>query len=199
MGRRYKKRKVSVRAKCAKMRESSKKQRLDRKPAENEVIVEDMTEEEYSSLMNESVILQTEVEDEVDDTDSYFLQPLDVSQKNVNDLCWHKDAGKQFKSAYNRGSRATHFRDKKKHAELVEIGRGQAFSFSAWKQAPEPVSETKDAEVEEIIESADTIILERRMAELRAFIAASRNKMGQMRENKMIMTKYATICVKSKY
>jgi len=36
MGRRYKKRKVSVmRAKCAKMSEISKKQRLDRKLAEN--------------------------------------------------------------------------------------------------------------------------------------------------------------------
>ena len=160
MGRRYKKRKVSVmRAKIAKMCESNKKQRVDRKRAENEIIVEDMTEEEYSSLMNESVLLQTEVEDEVDDSDSCFLQPLDVPKINVNDLCWHKDAGKQFKSAYNRGSKATHFRDKKKHAELVEIRRGQAFSFSAWKKAPEPASETKDAEVEEIIESADSNIL----------------------------------------
>ena len=84
-----------MRAKIAKMCESNKKQRVDRKRAENEIIVEDMTEEEYSSLMNESVLLQTKVEDEVDDTDSYFLQPLDVSQRSINDLCWHKDAGKQ--------------------------------------------------------------------------------------------------------
>ena len=71
VGRRYKKRKVSVmRAHCAKMNKIYKEQRLDRKLAENEEIVEDMTEEEYSSLMNESVFLQTEVEDEMDDTDS---------------------------------------------------------------------------------------------------------------------------------
>ena len=50
-----------MRAKCAKMSEISKKQRLDRKLAGNEIIVQDMTEEEYSSLMNESVLLQTEV------------------------------------------------------------------------------------------------------------------------------------------
>jgi len=90
-----------MRAKIAKMCESNKKQRVDRKRAENEIIVEDMTEEEYSSLMNESVLLQTEVEDEVDDSDSCFLKTLDVPKRNVNDLCWHKDAGKQFKSAYS--------------------------------------------------------------------------------------------------
>jgi len=74
------------------MNEIYKKQRLDRKLAENEEIVEDMTEEEYSSLMNESVLLQTGVEDEVDDTDSYFLQPLDVFQE-VDGACAYYHAG----------------------------------------------------------------------------------------------------------
>ena len=143
-----------------------KKEKLTANTAE---VIEEMTSEEYAELMSveiDAVIEQEEVEDDGDENEVQYLDPVDVSLDTVNDMRWSKGAGNQFRKQYTGTSKASRKRKRREEAARREIAKGQAFSFKAWQKPISAVEETNSDSDVEVIGESDGDILAGRMSEL---------------------------------